>query len=442
MLRVVRFTGPLGVAAIVLGFSKLHASRVADPPYDFSSSPRFPWALAFIVATIVGGYALGLPDLVRSRKAAASASIAAPLIGVGAVSVLQLASGQPLLPRAVMFATVLVTPAWWMLCCAALGDARAGARARERVVVVASADDIARLTDDLSNQAEREAEILGSLTTDGPETDPYSGRALLDLCASSNATVVVLSRSATDDELLMAQAALLHGDGVRIRTLGLFYEQWIGKLPLSEVERVSMMFDIGELHRARYGRIKRIVDVIVSTALVPVLAALAVIVWCLNPLLNRGSLWYRQPRVGRNGKAFSILKFRTMLAVPSTEEAWTQVGDARVTKLGRILRTTHLDELPQVINILRGELSLIGPRPEQPDFVAELTAKLPYYNVRHLVRPGLTGWAQVKYSYGSTTEDALQKLQYEVYYLRRQSLRLDAVIAWRTIRAVALRQGR
>jgi lipopolysaccharide/colanic/teichoic acid biosynthesis glycosyltransferase len=141
---------------------------------------------------------------------------------------------------------------------------------------------------------------------------------------------------------------------------------------------------------------------------------------------------------------FAILKLRTMLPVPIApeSESWTELGDCRITSLGRVLRITHLDELPQLLNVLRGELSLIGPRPEQPQFVAELKAKLPYYDVRHLVRPGLTGWAQVKYPYGSNVEDALQKLQYEVYYLRRQSLKLDALIAWRTLRAVALRRGR
>jgi lipopolysaccharide/colanic/teichoic acid biosynthesis glycosyltransferase len=140
-----------------------------------------------------------------------------------------------------------------------------------------------------------------------------------------------------------------------------------------------------------------------------------------------------------------MLKFRTMRGGP-TEDAdvseWTVEGDARITGFGRMLRNTHLDELPQVVNILRGDLSVVGPRPEQPQLVAELVDKLPFYRLRHLVRPGLTGWAQVKFHYASTEADTLEKLQYEFFYLRRQSLGLDLRIVLRTVREVAGGRGR
>jgi lipopolysaccharide/colanic/teichoic acid biosynthesis glycosyltransferase len=157
-------------------------------------------------------------------------------------------------------------------------------------------------------------------------------------------------------------------------------------------------------------------------------------------LANRGPLFYRQPRVGRNGATFEMLKFRSMRRTDSTE--WTQVHDTRITPFGSFLRTTHLDELPQVLNILRGDLALVGPRPEQPQMVEELTDKIPYYGLRHLVRPGLTGWAQVKYQYASSDEETLEKLQYEFFYLRRQSVALDLRIVFRTARIVLGRKGR
>ena len=160
-----------------------------------------------------------------------------------------------------------------------------------------------------------------------------------------------------------------------------------------------------------------------------------------NRLANRGPLLYRPPRVGRDGKLFSILKFRTMHCVDPAGDP-TAEDDPRVTRFGRVLRHSHLDELPQVLNILRGELSVVGPRPEQPHLVSELSAKLPFYRLRHLVRPGLTGWAQVKYRYAGTDVEALEKLQYEFFYLRRQSLALDARIVGRTIRSVIGRDGR
>ncbi len=162
-----------------------------------------------------------------------------------------------------------------------------------------------------------------------------------------------------------------------------------------------------------------------------------------DAVANRGPLFYRQPRVGRNGTTFDILKFRTMRAcAPEDSADWTAEDDLRVTPFGGLLRRTHLDELPQVINILRGDLSVVGPRPEQPQVVAEMSGKLPFYRLRHLVRPGLTGWAQVKYQYAGTEAETLEKLQYEFFYLRRQSLGLDLRIVARTVRSVVGQEGR
>jgi lipopolysaccharide/colanic/teichoic acid biosynthesis glycosyltransferase len=138
-----------------------------------------------------------------------------------------------------------------------------------------------------------------------------------------------------------------------------------------------------------------------------------------------------------------MVKFRSMRTAPVGELArWTEQGDCRVTTFGGLLRRSHLDELPQVWNILRGDLSIVGPRPEQPHYVEELRSKLPFYDLRHMVRPGLTGWAQVKYPYGADVEDAREKLQYEFFYLRRQSVSLDLRIIGRTLRTVLRREGR
>ncbi len=255
----------------------------------------------------------------------------------------------------------------------------------------------------------------------------------------------MLDRAAQNDDSIVAQAAELHEAGIRVRTLSLFYDQWLGKLPLSELERVSLLFDIGELHRARYGRVKRIIDTVGAAAGLLVLVAVTPLVWLGNTVGNRGPLLYRQARVGKGGKEFEILKFRTMTpaAAGTAERAeWTTDDDPRITPFGAWLRRTHLDELPQVVNILRGDLSVVGPRPEQPRYVEELEGKIPFYRLRHLVRPGLTGWAQVKYPYGASEGDALEKLQYEFYYLRHQGLALDLRIIGRTVRSVLGRGGR
>jgi lipopolysaccharide/colanic/teichoic acid biosynthesis glycosyltransferase len=196
------------------------------------------------------------------------------------------------------------------------------------------------------------------------------------------------------------------------------------------------------VHRDRYGRMKRVFDVAVGLAGLVLLVALLPVVLVGNLTANRGPLFFVQDRVGRAGVVFAMYKFRTMRQDPALPTDWTATSDPRVTRFGKLLRVSHLDELPQVVNILRGDLSLVGPRPEQPRYVEELQAKLPFYNMRHIVRPGLTGWAQVKYGYAGDERDALEKLQYDFHYLRRQSLLFDLRIVVRTVRAVIGRQGR
>jgi lipopolysaccharide/colanic/teichoic acid biosynthesis glycosyltransferase len=312
------------------------------------------------------------------------------------------------------------------------------------VVVVALSDELATLEADLRCAPERPVTLVGALSPFevAPSSDA-STRPLVDLVAERNANVVVLSRVAQTDDDVVLQATALHGAGVRVRTLSMFYEQWLGKLPINELERVSLLFDIGELHAAGYARVKRLFDIVLSLAGLAALALLIPFVLVGDVIGNRGPLFYRQPRVGRDGSTFSILKFRTMRACePEGASDWTREHDTRITPFGDLLRRTHLDEVPQVLNILHGDLALVGPRPEQPQVVAELEGKIPYYGIRHLVRPGLTGWAQVKYQYAGTEAETLEKLQYEFFYLRHQSFGLDLRIVFRTLRSVTMREGR
>jgi lipopolysaccharide/colanic/teichoic acid biosynthesis glycosyltransferase len=283
---------------------------------------------------------------------------------------------------------------------------------------------------------------VASLTADAAADLSGEAFPLMDAVVWSEATVVVLGDAATLDERIVDQAAELHESGVRVRTRSLFYEEWLGKIPVHELGRVSLFFDIGEIHRDRYGRMKRVLDVVVGVVGFVPLTAVIPVVFVGNLMANRGPMLFVQERVGRHGKNFSIYKFRTMREDSEDSSNWTVSTDPRVTTFGRLLRASHLDELPQVFNILRGDLSLVGPRPEQPRYVAELQEKLPFYNMRHIVRPGLTGWAQVKYGYAGDEHDALEKLQYDFHYLRRQSLLFDLRIVARTIRTVIGREGR
>ncbi len=429
----------LGTFGIVFALAQVHARYVGH--YRVTGSDRFGWTIAYAAILCLSAYGFGLPDVPRSSRAARSASVGAAFAGAASISLVQLFVGDALLPRFVVFGSALLLPDWFRVCSKISTGGRVRAEGRDRVVVVSGPDEAETLRLELGSNPEKPASIVAHLSAaDAAGVD--GAQPLLD--ASSGATVVVLDAVAQADEQVVAQAAQLHVRGLRVRTLTAFYEEWLGKLPLSELERASMLFDIGELHRAQYGRAKRLLDLLVALlGLVP-LAVLLPLVAGVNAVANRGPLLYRQARVGRGGDLFTIVKLRTMRPSEGGELAneWTSEDDPRITRVGRVLRRTHLDELPQVLNVLRGDLSVVGPRPEQPRYVAELEQKLAFYQLRHSVRPGITGWAQVKYGYAGSESDALEKLQYEFWYLRHQNLGTDLRIIGRTVRSVLGSEGR
>lgn len=438
MRRGARLLMYLGTVVTVLGWGKYHAASIGH--YDFTNSYRFAWSIGYVVLLCVAAYGIGLPDLPRGLRAALLSSLGASAAAALGISVAQLVFGSLLMPRFVVAASAMVLVPFYALCARLAAGGRERQEDRDKVVAVVTPEEAVVLADDLSRYPERSASLTWVLRFEEAKAEGEH-TPLIDTVDEVGATVVVLDRAAQGDDTIVNQAASLHEQGVRVRTLPLFYDEWLGKLPISELERVSLMFDIGEVHRARYGRLKRLIDVLVgAVALIPL--ALAIPFVALGNLLaNRGPVFYTQPRVGKNGEPFTIIKFRTMRPGTATSE-WTQLDDPRVTPFGRLLRLTHVDELPQAVNIVRGDLALVGPRPEQPKYVAELASTIPFYNLRHLVRPGLTGWAQVKYAYGASELDAMEKLQYEFFYLRHQGLTLDLRIIGRTIRSVIGGRGR
>jgi exopolysaccharide biosynthesis polyprenyl glycosylphosphotransferase len=438
MQRVARYLLIGGTAAAVVGIGLAHA-EIHDEVYFRSF--RLWWALAYIVLLCGAAYAIGFPDLVRTRQAPLAALGATAAAAVG-MSLIQLVAGTALLPRFVVFTVALALIPWYVLCAAIASKGRADAEDRDRVVVVGDTSEAQSIRDELAATPERHANVVGSLTAvEAASVD--AGRHPLEAeVTRTGASLVVLAQSAQAEERVVAQAADLHAVGVRIRTLTGFCSEWLGKLPLTELERASLLFDIGDVHRATYARLKRIFDLTLAFFGLILLAVSIPFVLVGDVIANRGPLLFRQPRVGRNGETFQILKFRTMRTDASGEGDWTVEDDPRLTPFGRILRRLHVDELPQMVNILRGELSVVGPRPEQPRYVEELTEKIPFYEFRHLVRPGLTGWAQVKFEYGATDSDALEKLQYDFFYLQNQSVSLDLRVLRRTIRHVFGMGGR
>jgi exopolysaccharide biosynthesis polyprenyl glycosylphosphotransferase len=233
--------------------------------------------------------------------------------------------------------------------------------------------------------------------------------------------------------------------GVSIVPMPLLYERITGQVPVEHVSNnwaVVLPID-GESFLNPYPIFKRALDILVAAVGMVVFVMLLPFLALLIRLDSPGGIFYSQERTGLNGRIFRIYKFRSMRtdAEAATGAVFSHKGDPRVTTVGRFMRKTRLDELPQIINILRGDMSIVGPRPERPEHIKRLTEKIPFYRTRLTIRPGLTGWAQVRYNYGSTDEDALIKLQYDLYYIRHQSLAIDLNIMVRTVGKVLKMSG-
>jgi len=255
--------------------------------------------------------------------------------------------------------------------------------------------------------------------------------------------IIVAVRQQRGGVLPLRELLACRLNGVRVSDLAQFFERVHGHVPL-DMSR-SSWFIYGSGYRQGWLRAlnKRAFDLVVATLLLlpalPLMVLASVAIFIESP----GPVIYRQERVGRRGKRFTLLKFRSMTrdAEKDGKPAWAAVNDQRVTRVGRFLRKTRIDELPQLINVLRGEMSVVGPRPERPEFVAMLSEQVPFYAIRHSVKPGITGWAQVRYSYVATIEDSVKKLEYDIYYVKNHSMLLDALILLETIRVVLLGEG-
>jgi sugar transferase (PEP-CTERM system associated) len=254
---------------------------------------------------------------------------------------------------------------------------------------------------------------------------------------------VVVSLADARGCLPMDQLLDMKFNGIAFDHLATVYERYMGKIAIGAVRPSWMIFSSGFRKTEWLLAAKRIIDVVASLMLLILAAPVMALTALAIKLTSRGPALYHQARVGEAGGVFTVHKFRSMRvdAEAATGAVWATPGDARVTRVGRFIRKTRLDELPQLWNVLRGDMSFVGPRPERPEFVEMLAEQIPYYRQRHVVKPGLTGWAQVRYAYGSSIEDAIEKLQYDLYYIKYLSVSLDLFIIFQTIKTVILRQG-
>jgi len=315
---------------------------------------------------------------------------------------------------------------------------------KRRIAVVGAGPQAARI-----DQMERRDRALGFvclgfLAMPGEESEVPPARlsapntSLKDFVAENNVNEIVIAAEDRRQNLPLDELADCAFQGIDIIDYLTFWEREASRVDIDALPRNWMQFVISYPGGRFHQFLKRIFDITVSllalVLLLPLMACTAVAVKLDSP----GSIFYRQRRVGLRGETFELLKFRSM-GVDAEQDGvprWSAGADARVTAVGAFIRKTRIDEIPQVINVLKGEMSFVGPRPERPYFVEQLDKEIPYYRERFRVKPGITGWAQLNYPYGASVEDARRKLEYDLYYIRHYSLMLDTIIVLQTIRVI------
>jgi sugar transferase (PEP-CTERM system associated) len=456
MLRIFRhyisgfaFVLFLGDVAVICG--SLYLTELASA---WGGNAPFGARLAEVTALIT--FILYVGDLYQPRQAIGSRELVARVLicqGAAAMLIAALSFAIPglRLARSAFLQTFLLTTlgltTWRTIFLAAWSQHQMNAK-----VLVLGTGQVGRLIAGLELTSARPFRIIGYLddVPDAADMVP-PGYALLGKMQDLD----VLVEEMRPDIVVVAQIdrrgcfptrALLECRlrGIRVEDWPTFYEKATGKILVTAVRPSWLIFSDGFVKTARTEIIKRLFDITISLIGLVLAAPIMTVVAVAIKFESSGPILYRQPRLGQNGSVFIVNKFRSMRpdAEKHTGPVWTVARDARITRVGAVLRRTRLDELPQLVNVLVGHMSFIGPRPERPEFVTELQKTIPFYMERLAVKPGITGWAQVRYQYGASVEDAVEKLQYDLYYIKNLSLFLDLLIVLNTVQVVLFARGR
>ena len=321
---------------------------------------------------------------------------------------------------------------------------------RDRLLLVGSSPLLADIARHAEEHPEQGVRVIGCLSDTHDSDNQWSGEkalgrleALPEVVAAVNPTRIVVGMFERRNRVPVTTLLDLRFAGHIIEEAGTCYERICGRVSVKEL-RPSQLIYSGELGpRRRIMRYQAIWNTLIAAMGFLVAVPLMLLTALAVRLSSSGPVLYRQTRVGLNGQPFTLYKFRSMRADAEigTGAVWAAKDDPRVTGVGRIIRKIRFDELPQLFNVLRGEMSIVGPRPERPEFVKMLSEQVPYYRQRHCVRPGITGWAQINYKYGDTLEDTITKLEYDLYYIKNMSFSMDTYIIFHTLKAMLLTRG-
>lgn len=402
---------------------------------QFEDAHAVPFTIVFVVWLLVF-YIAGLYDLRRLRNNLDFfKTLALSLISNAVIAALLFYFVQSfgIAPKTNLFIFIVVFAVielYWRRLFNRLTDS---GEAPNRVVLVGNGPTTAETELTIAENPQLGYAVVAHLTEEAATRAPAS---LSGLVQENRANLVVVPRSVKRKGALTQTLYELFGKGVAIVDLDTFYEIVMRKVPLGDVEETWFLENIENAAKF-YDQFKRAIEFLFAIALGLVLLPFEILIALIVVLTSSGPAIYRQARVGAHGDTFMLYKFRTMRKDAERNGVqWAAKNDARVTLFGKFLRASHLDELPQLWNIVRGDISFVGPRPERPEWVAKLKTEIPFYEVRLLIKPGVTGWAQINHRADLTTDDVKQKLQYDIYYLKNRSPILDLAIILKTAKSL------
>ena len=314
----------------------------------------------------------------------------------------------------------------------------------ERVYVLGTGERAQRVVQGLRKDPEIGVEVAswtGKL--EGAVTRESVAAHLMDVAKKQKVHRVIVAMPDRRGTIPMQELLELRMQGVKIEEATSWLEKISGKIEIDNLYPSWLVFSEGFRRSTPFIVVRRFISIAISLVGLTLAAPLVPLIILAIVIDSRGPVFYTQARVGKGGRVFNVVKFRTMRqdAEATNGPQWAGDNDPRVTRVGKFLRSSRLDEIPQLWCVLKGDMAFVGPRPERPEFIERLSKEIPYYGVRHMVRPGLTGWAQVRYKYGSTIEDSREKLQYDLYYIKNASIGFDLLIMFLTVKIVLLRRG-
>jgi len=418
--------------------------------FDPGRSERLPSMLAFAVTLQLSMIAVGVygVEALRSVRFAIARLVVAVGLGILLLSLIFF-----ILPPVSFWRSSLLYAMWLALLFtgavrALLRDTLGGERFKRRLLVLGAGSRAKRI-EALGRRPEAGFTVVGFVgMNDGPVAVGAVNRAdiasLPDHLLRLGATEVVLALEERRNALPLGDLLRIKTTGVDVHDFSSFLERETGRVDLDSLNPSWLIFSDGFSAGRRISSAgKRRFDILVSLVILGLTAPLVALAALAVKLESKGPAFYRQRRVGLYGQLFDVIKIRSMRtdAEVGGKAVWAQKDDPRVTRIGRVIRKLRIDELPQAWSVLKGEMSFVGPRPERPQFVADLEARLPYYAERHVVKPGITGWAQINYPYGASIEDAREKLEYDLYYAKNYTPFLDLLILLQTARVVLWPEG-